>query len=126
MVYHEFYGSPARQPHGGPARQPHGGPESQLHGSLARQPHYSSRPRTEQEILEEAKNVIVAKGWCIHKANYLSQVFDLITFLDLSQLGGNPRGTTFHDQCLEKDSCQAYNVDTRNYKTQHVRDDCVC
>jgi Heterokaryon incompatibility protein (HET) len=87
---------------------------------------HEAQSLSDQEMLEKAKYLMFAKGWCIHKVNYLSQIFDLNTFLYLARLRNNMQRAANHDQCLDKDSCQAYNVDVRNYRTRHIRDDCNC
>jgi hypothetical protein len=71
------------------------------------------------------KNKMQENGWCPHQSDYFARLYDygiFSYFADLKPLEEPHQ----HKVCERKPFCVAYNVDWREYKTRHVRADCIC
>lgn len=81
---------------------------------------------TKRSQVEEYKDQMVAKGWCVHMVEHLSQTYDNRTFSYLASRERPNARQESHDRCTSHDACIAYNTDPAWYETRHIARECDC
>lgn len=75
---------------------------------------------------QQAKERMIANGWCPHQVRHLSIKHDLQSDLHLATLERSPLRVVDHQRCSLSESCVAYNTDPATYKVRHTTADCAC
>ena len=81
---------------------------------------------TKHQASQSLKEKMLAKGWCYHHVNHLSNIYGPETFSYLATLERSPYRLSDHKRCLSHTACVSYNTEMATYKTRHVTEDCDC
>ncbi|EMD36270.1 hypothetical protein CERSUDRAFT_95612 [Gelatoporia subvermispora B] len=80
------------------------------------------RPEGQIRFTDFVLSRLLSKGWCRSEVRHLLQGFNVS--ISASYLE-RPHAFRNHEACTET-TCMAYQIDEKDYRTLHIREDCAC